>query len=111
MKKITCFVIGFVCGFGVCLGALAVYLLILMSGSYHYVMEYPHTEVWIDKDKKIRSIDFDVRENPRLLRTHPTGGRTARVDERCFSPRNVNCLKTPEGAPSCLKTQEGGGQS
>lgn len=60
------FFIGFVCGFGVCLGALAVYLLILMSGSYHYVMEYPHTEVWIDKDKKIRSIDFDVRENPRL---------------------------------------------
>jgi len=60
------FFIGFVCGFGVCLGALAVYLLILMSGSYHYVMEYPHTEVWIKKDKTIRSIDFDVRENPRL---------------------------------------------
>ena len=35
------FFIGFVCGFGVCLGALAVYLLILMSGSYHYVMVYP----------------------------------------------------------------------
>ena len=66
MKKIIGPVIGFICGFAVCLGALAVYLLILISGSYHYVMEYPHTEVWINKDKTVRSIEFETRENPRL---------------------------------------------
>lgn len=66
MKKFVTWLIGFVCGFGVCLGALGFFLLILMAGSYHYVMEYPHTEVWLDKNEKIRSIDFDVRENPRL---------------------------------------------
>ena len=63
MKK---FVIGFLCGFGVCLGALAICLLILMAGSYHYVMEYPHTEVWIDKDKTVRSIEFGTKGNSRL---------------------------------------------
>ncbi len=66
MKKIISPVIGFFCGFAVCLGALAIYLLILVSGSYHYVMEYPYTEVWINKDEKVRSIGFETRENPRL---------------------------------------------
>ena len=66
MKKILGPVIGFICGFVVCLGALAVYLMILASGSYHYVMEYPHTEVWINKDKTIKSIGFETKGNPRL---------------------------------------------
>ena len=66
MKKFVIWLIGFVCGFGACLGAIAVWILILGAGSYHYVMEYPHTKVYIEKDKTVSGFNFDVKGNPRL---------------------------------------------
>ena len=60
------FIIGILVGIVVSAIAIASFLLIAMSTQYHYDMNYPHTEVWIDKDKKIRNICFEVKDNSQL---------------------------------------------
>jgi len=59
--------VGFLLGMLTGMSAAALYFLILpMRGEYHYVMEYPHTSVRLDKNRKIREIEFRVMENPHL---------------------------------------------
>ena len=59
--------------FGVFLGIVAeatvglVFFYLLPTwGEHHYIMAYKGTSVWLDKDKKIRDIEFRTIENPHL---------------------------------------------